>query len=85
MMNIQKYTDHINGLSATEKHTLIKDTALALNNLHKRLQKASTREGEAHMNTSRQRSTTLYANTAKISQSYNETADLLKLLMKVAL
>jgi hypothetical protein len=82
-MNIQKLEEHIKSLSAEEQHVFVKDTALETNRLHKSLLKASKREGDAHINTSRKLSTTLYANTARLSQSYNDSVIMLKLAMKI--
>lgn len=82
-MNTQKLEDHIKNLSAEEQHVFVKDTARETNHLHKAMLKASKREGDAHINTSRKLSTTLYANSAKAAQSYNDSVTMLKLAMKI--
>jgi hypothetical protein len=82
-MNTQKLEEHIKNLSAEEQHAFVKDTALETNRLHKAMLKASKREGDTHINTSRKLSTTLYANTARLSQSYNDSVIMLKLAMKI--
>lgn len=84
-MDIVKLTSHINALTNEEKHVFIKDMALNVNNNHKRMQKALNSEKNAHVHSSRAKSTTLYANAQKAADSYNGAVEMLKLAISIAL
>ena len=84
-MNVEKLTTHIKSLSDAEKHIFMKDAALEVNKMHKRMQKALKRELETTSHCSRALRTTLYANSFKATKSYNDATEMLKLAVKIIL
>lgn len=84
-MNAERLKDHISKLTSAEKHAFIKDTALEVNKLHKRMEKALKRELETSSHCSRSLRTTLYANSFKITKSYNDAVEMLKFTINVVL
>jgi len=77
-MNIEDLYKFLDNLSSSEQISYIKDMAQELNKLKKRMEKASQKEFNEPIHCSRAKSTTLCANSYKVSVQYNRQAELLK-------
>jgi len=76
---LQKYID---GLSPIELTEFIKKTAQSLHNTRNRLDNAIRKDGEKGTNYSRAKSSTLYANIAKLHDDYLGLMEMLKQAIK---
>ena len=82
MSHADKFHTYCSALSDEEKVTLLKKMSQNLSSLYKRKQKALESEGNSPLHSSRAKSTTLYANSHKISASYHAQIDDIKILIK---